>query len=62
MLDLNNIRKNLDAIAARLGDRGFHLDTDAFLDLDARRREALTEIEQLRNDRNTQSKEIGNLR
>lgn len=62
MLDLNYFRKNLDAIATRLGDRGFHLDMAAFLDLDARRREALTEIEQLRNDRNTQSKEIGNLR
>lgn len=62
MLDLNYFRKNLDAIATRLGDRGFHLDIAAFLDLDARRREALTEIEQLRNDRNTQSKEIGNLR
>lgn len=62
VLDLNHFRKNLDAIAARLADRGFHLDTDAFLALDARRRDALTEIEQLRNDRNTQSKEIGNLR
>ncbi len=62
MLDLNYFRKNLDAVAARLADRGFDLDTAAFLALDARRREALTVIEQLRSDRNTQSKEIGNLR
>lgn len=62
VLDLNHFRKNLDAVAARLGDRGFHLDTAAFLALDARRRDALTGIEQLRNERNAQSKEIGNLR
>lgn len=62
MLDLNYFRRNLGAVAARLEDRGFHLDTDAFLALDARRRDALSVIEQLRNDRNTQSKEIGNLR
>lgn len=62
VLDLNFFRKNLDLIAARLGDRGFHLDTDAFLALDSRRRESVTEIEQLRSDRNSQSKEIGNLR
>ena len=62
MLDLNNFRRNLGAVAARLEDRGFHLDMDAFLALDARRRDALSVIEQLRNDRNTQSKEIGNLR
>ncbi len=62
MLDLNYFRRNLGAVATRLEDRGFHLDTDAFLALDARRRDALSVIEQLRNDRNTQSKEIGNLR
>lgn len=62
MLDLNFFRKNLDAVATRLADRGFVLDKDAFLALDARRRESLTEIEQLRSDRNAQSKEIGNLR
>jgi seryl-tRNA synthetase len=62
VLDLNFFRKNLDAVASRLADRGFVLDKDAFLALDARRRESLTEIEQLRSDRNAQSKEIGNLR
>jgi seryl-tRNA synthetase len=62
VLDLNFFRKNLDAVAERLSHRGFVLDKDAFLALDARRRESLTEIEQLRSDRNAQSKEIGNLR
>lgn len=62
MLDLNFFRKNLDTVAERLQDRGFSLDKDAFLALDAQRREALTRIEALRGDRNARSKEIGALR
>ncbi len=62
MLDLNFFRKNLAEVAERLAQRGFVLDADAFLALDARRREALTEIEALRSERNARSKEIGALR
>jgi len=62
VLDLNFFRKNLDTVAERLQDRGFSLDKDAFLALDAQRREALTRIEALRGDRNARSKEIGALR
>ncbi len=62
MLDLNFFRRNLTEVAERLGQRGFSLDTNAFLALDARRREALSEIEALRGERNAQSKEIGALR
>lgn len=62
MLDLNFFRKNLDAVAQRLQQRGFALDRDVFLNLDARRRDALSEIEALRGERNARSKEIGALR
>lgn len=62
VLDLNFFRKNLTEVAERLAQRGFVLDTNAFLALDARRREALTEIEALRSERNARSKEIGALR
>ncbi|MCW5965433.1 MAG: serine--tRNA ligase [Bryobacterales bacterium] len=62
MLDLNFFRRNLTEVAERLGQRGFSLDTDAFLALDVRRREALSEIEALRGERNARSKEIGALR
>jgi len=62
VLDLNFFRKNLTQVAERLQQRGFALDTEAFLALDARRREALTEIEALRGERNARSKEIGSLR
>ena len=61
MYDLSFFRQNLDAIATRLADRGFTLDVDAFRQLDAERRAALTESEQLKALRKTESQEIGKL-
>ena len=62
MYDLSFFRTNIDAIAARLADRGFKLDVEAFRTLDAERRAALTEVERLKAQRNTESEEIGKLR
>ncbi len=59
MHDLGYFRANLDAIAARLADRGFALDVEEFRSLDARRRAAVTEAEELRARRNAESQEIG---
>ncbi len=59
MHDLSTFRANLDAVAARLGDRGFQLDVESFREQDARRRAALTETEQLKAQRNAESVEIG---
>jgi len=59
MHDLSYFRQNLDQIAARLADRGFRFDLDAFRELDTRRRAALTETETLKAQRNAQSMEIG---
>ena len=61
MYDLSFFRQNLDAIATRLADRGFTLDVEAFRQLDADRRAALTESEQLKALRKTESQEIGKL-
>ena len=52
----------MDAIAARLADRGFTLDVEAYRKLDAERRAALTESEQLKAERNAESMEIGKLK
>jgi seryl-tRNA synthetase len=62
MHDLTAFRTNLDAIADRLASRGFVLDKDEFRALDAERRAALTEAEQLKADRNRASAEIAKLR
>ena len=51
----------MDAIAARLADRGFALDVEIFRQLDAERRAALTESEQLKALRKAESQEIGKL-
>jgi seryl-tRNA synthetase len=60
--DLSFFRNNLDAIAKRLADRGFTLDVEAFRKLDAERRAALAESEQLKARRNAESQEIGKLK
>jgi len=62
MHDLASFRANLDAVAARLADRGFHLDVEQFREMDVRRRAALTEAEQLKAQRNAASMEIGKLK
>ena len=62
MYDLSFFRSNLDAIAGRLRARGFTLNVDELRDLDARRRTAVTETEQLKALRNSESAEIAKLR
>jgi seryl-tRNA synthetase len=62
MHDLSFFRNNLDSIGKRLEDRGFKLDVESFRKLDAERRAALTESEQLKARRNAESQEIGKLR
>ena len=59
MHDLGTFRQNLEAVAERLASRDFHLDVDAFRIADQQRRSALTEIEQLKAQRNAESMEIG---
>src|SRR6202163_1427191 len=61
MYDLSFFRQNLDSIALRLADRGFALDVETFRQLDAERRAALTESEQLKAQRKAESQEIGKL-
>ncbi|MEQ8484060.1 MAG: serine--tRNA ligase [Pseudomonadales bacterium] len=59
MLDLKTLRQDPDGVAARLARKGFHLDVDAFRALEAQRRELQSETERLQNERNVQSKQIG---
>jgi len=62
MHDLSFFRSNLELIAERLSTRGFKLDVEQFRELDRRRREALTQAERLRAERNKRSEEISRLR
>ncbi len=62
MHDMGTFRADLDAIAQRLSTRGLTLPVEQFRALDARRRAAITESEELRRDQNAQSREIAILR
>ena len=59
MLDLAYLRKNLEEVKERLATRGVEIDWDQFLQLDAARRQAIKEVEELKHTRNTMSKELG---
>lgn len=62
MHDLSFFRANLDSIAQRLSTRGYQLDLAQFRALDAERRAALTEAEQLKAQKNEKSAQIPKLR
>ncbi|HYW03082.1 MAG TPA: serine--tRNA ligase [Gammaproteobacteria bacterium] len=59
MLDPRRLRNELDDVALRLKRRGFELDVDAFRRLEETRRQVQVETEELRNERNVRSREIG---
>ena len=59
MLDPKLLRTEPEAVARGLARRGFVLDVKTYTTLENRRKEIQTRMEQLRNERNTRSKEIG---
>ncbi len=59
MLDAKLFRTDLDSLSKELGRRGFELDTEAVNSLEARRRELQVKTQDLQNQRNARSKEIG---
>ncbi len=62
MLDLALLRKDIQAVAARLQDRGYVLDLEGFNTLEARRKSVQTETETLQARRNALAKQIGMLK
>jgi seryl-tRNA synthetase len=59
MLDIKLLRQDLDAVVANLARRGFKLDRERWLSLEAQRKELQVEVERLRQTRNERSKNIG---
>ena len=62
MHDLGYFRTHFDQIAQRLSTRSNPPNLDQFRELDARRRAAISETEQLKARKNTESQEIGRLK
>ncbi|HEX6278842.1 MAG TPA: serine--tRNA ligase, partial [Pyrinomonadaceae bacterium] len=62
MLDLHFVRENLDAVRGALASRNFPAESlDQFVELDARRRQIISESDEINQKRNAASKEIGDL-
>ena len=59
MIDPKLLRQDTEAVAANLARRGFEFDTGTYLALEERRKTLQVETEELRNERNTSSKNIG---
>ena len=59
MLDIKFLRQNIDFVRKKMLERGQDINLEAFAALDEKRRRILQEVETLRNERNTASKEIG---
>lgn len=62
MLDIALLRKDIQAVAARLKDRGYQLDLDGFNALESRRKTVQTETEAVQASRNALAKQIGMLK
>lgn len=59
MLDPKRLRANLDEVAQQLKRRNFELDVDSIRNLEARRKSVQTRTQELQNERNSRSKNIG---
>ena len=62
MLDINVLRADVQAVATRLADRGYALDTAQFAALEHERKTIQTETQELQARRNALSKQIGQLK
>jgi len=59
MLDIKYLRQNIDFVSGKMRERGQAMNLDRFIALDAERRDIIREVEGLRSERNTVSKQIG---
>ena len=59
MLDAKLFRADLESLAKELARRDYVLDTDVVNSLEQRRRDLQTKTQELQNQRNQRSKEIG---
>ncbi len=62
MLDITLLRKDIEAVAARLATRSYSLDIEAFNALEAERKSVQVKTEELQKRRNELSKQIGLLK
>jgi seryl-tRNA synthetase len=61
MLDLKFVREHLEEVEQALKNRGLEVSLEGFKEREARRRRLLTELEELRHERNALSQQVGAL-
>ena len=62
MLDIRLLRDSLEQVKKRMATRGIEIDWGEFLSLDRQRRDALSRLEKLKEEKNRLSGEIGKLK
>jgi seryl-tRNA synthetase len=62
MLDIKLLRDDLEQVKKRMATRGMEIDWDEFLSLDRQRRDALSGLEKLKEQKNRLSGEIGKIK
>ena len=62
MIDIKHLRNNIDEVENSLARRGYKLDIDRFINLDADRKSLQVEVETLQSDRKNLSNDFGKLK
>ncbi|SFV65299.1 Seryl-tRNA synthetase [hydrothermal vent metagenome] len=62
MLDIKHLKNNLELCSKKLQKKNFDFDSDFFLSLEVKRKEYQVKLQDLQNQRNIQSKKIGELK
>ena len=61
MIDIKQIRSDLDGVVSKLNKKHFEFDSELFLSIDRERKELQIKAESSRAERNTYSKNISSL-
>lgn len=62
MLDIKFVRENIELVKTALKNRNYDIDLDELFEIDLDRRKIVKEVEELKNQRNRSSEEIGILK
>ena len=62
MINIKNLRDDINTVASQLASRGYELDKNTFIELEAERKVLQVEVESLQSDRKNLSNEFGKLK
>ena len=62
MINIKNLRDDINTVASQLSSRGYELDKNTFIELEAERKVLQVEVESLQSDRKNLSNEFGKLK